>query len=174
MMAPEHALLHAADRLLPVVGRLPQAFQCQALQRILGRLLAAPLADGSFDVLQGRWVRLQVRDLNIRWDLSCSERRIRVASDMPVTTTISGHWRHFLLLASRHEDPDTLFFRRRLTIEGDTEFGLVVKNMLDGLDQANLPTWLWQALQRVGAAAAEQQAAMHVATPALDANRPGQ
>lgn len=41
--------------------------------------------------------------------------------------TISGNWREFLLLASRQEDPDTLFFRRRLQIDGDTELGLAVK-----------------------------------------------
>jgi predicted lipid carrier protein YhbT len=34
----------------------------------------------------------------------------------------------------REEDPDTLFFARRLTIEGDTELGLVAKNLLDGID----------------------------------------
>ena len=40
----------------------------------------------------------------------------------------------FLQLATRQEDPDTLFFNRTLSIEGDTELGLVVKNMLDAVD----------------------------------------
>ena len=40
----------------------------------------------------------------------------------------------FLQLLSRQEDPDTLFFNRQLTIEGDTELGLIVKNMLDAID----------------------------------------
>jgi len=31
-------------------------------------------------------------------------------------------------------DPDTLFFSRRLTIDGDTELGLLVKNALDAID----------------------------------------
>ena len=31
----------------------------------------------------------------------------------------------------RLEDPDTLFFSRRLVIEGDTELGLALKNALD-------------------------------------------
>jgi hypothetical protein len=38
------------------------------------------------------------------------------------------------LLATRREDPDTLFFNRRLCIEGDTETGLHVKNLLDALE----------------------------------------
>ena len=40
----------------------------------------------------------------------------------------------FLQVASRQEDPDTLFFNRELSIEGDTELGLIVKNMLDAVD----------------------------------------
>ena len=40
----------------------------------------------------------------------------------------------FLLLAQRKEDPDTLFFSRRLVMEGDTELGLLVKNTIDAID----------------------------------------
>lgn len=40
----------------------------------------------------------------------------------------------YLQLVSRQEDPDTLFFNRQLSIEGDTELGLVVKNMLDAIE----------------------------------------
>jgi predicted lipid carrier protein YhbT len=40
----------------------------------------------------------------------------------------------FLSLVSRREDPDTLFFARRLLIEGDTELGLFIKNTLDALE----------------------------------------
>ena len=42
----------------------------------------------------------------------------------------------------RDEDPDTLFFARRLTIEGDTELGLMVKNALDALDTSRIAYWL--------------------------------
>ena len=40
----------------------------------------------------------------------------------------------FARLALRLEDPDTLFFNRRLLIEGDTDLGLTVKNMLDAVE----------------------------------------
>jgi predicted lipid carrier protein YhbT len=39
-----------------------------------------------------------------------------------------------MLLARRQEDPDTLFFSRRLSMEGDTELGLLVKNTLDAIE----------------------------------------
>jgi len=45
----------------------------------------------------------------------------------------------FLQMLARQEDPDTLFFSRELSIEGDTELGLVVKNMLDAVDWPQFP-----------------------------------
>lgn len=45
----------------------------------------------------------------------------------------------FLQLLVRQEDPDTLFFNRELTIVGDTELGLLVKNMLDAIEWPPLP-----------------------------------
>ena len=47
-------------------------------------------------------------------------------------------------MVSRQEDPDTLFFNRSLAIEGDTELGLRVKNMLDALEW---PALSWQGLR---------------------------
>lgn len=45
----------------------------------------------------------------------------------------------YLQLLSRQEDPDTLFFNRELEITGDTELGLIVKNMLDAVEWPSLP-----------------------------------
>jgi len=51
----------------------------------------------------------------------------------------------YLQLLSRQEDPDTLFFSRELEITGDTELGLIVKNMLDAVEwpkfSARLPVF---------------------------------
>jgi hypothetical protein len=35
---------------------------------------------------------------------------------------------------ARQQDPDTLFFSRRLAMEGDTELGLLVKNTIDAIE----------------------------------------
>ncbi|QRM18301.1 sterol-binding protein [Dechloromonas sp. TW-R-39-2] len=45
----------------------------------------------------------------------------------------------YLQLIARQEDPDTLFFSRELEITGDTELGLIVKNMLDAIEWPSLP-----------------------------------
>ncbi|MCL1112400.1 SCP2 sterol-binding domain-containing protein [Shewanella basaltis] len=44
-----------------------------------------------------------------------------------------------LLVAAGKEDPDTLFFQRKLRIEGDTELGLEVKNILLSIELDALP-----------------------------------
>jgi predicted lipid carrier protein YhbT len=45
----------------------------------------------------------------------------------------------YLQLLARQEDPDTLFFNRELAITGDTELGLLVKNLLDAVEWPKLP-----------------------------------
>jgi predicted lipid carrier protein YhbT len=63
------------------------------------------------------------------------ERGFRPVFDAaPADLTISARARDFLALLAREEDPDTLFFNRRLLMEGDTDLGLLVKNTLDGID----------------------------------------
>ncbi len=52
----------------------------------------------------------------------------------------------YLQLIARQEDPDTLFFNRELEITGDTELGLVVKNMLDAIEWPRL-SLLWPQLR---------------------------
>lgn len=152
MLSPAGVVLRGAGRCLPLARHIPFALQRLALEQSLNRVFAAPLAEGAFDMLSGCWLRLQVRDLNLAWYLTLGERGLQVAEQAMAQVSISGNWGDFLLLASRKEDPDTLFFRRRLVIEGDTELGLAIKNLLDSLDPDNLPGWLWQGLQRLGEA----------------------
>ncbi|CDH07392.1 putative sterol carrier protein, SCP [Xenorhabdus bovienii str. oregonense] len=45
-------------------------------------------------------------------------------------------------LESRREDPDTLFFQHRLRIEGNTELGLHVKNLVDSIRLESMPSIL--------------------------------
>lgn len=152
-------LLSAGDHVLPLTRHTPYFAQRVAVERGLNRIFAEAISDGLFDILDDRWVRLQIHDLGLQWCISKSPRsnRLCVAREAPIEVSIGGNWREFLLLASRQEDPDTLFFRRRLQIDGDTELGLAVKNLIDSLDPENLPAWLWRAVQAMGQTAAGQQ-----------------
>lgn len=157
MLTLSQALLRLSEPLLPRARYLPFAVQQQLLQYLTGRLFAAPLASGSFDLLCGRWLRLQISDLNLSWYLTRAGGGLKVMREAPTDVTIRGNWREFLLLASRQEDPDTLFFRRRLVIEGDTELGLALKNLIDSLDPDDLPPRLWQLLGELGAQVKSEQ-----------------
>lgn len=150
MLKPKRVLLRLADKVLPLTARVPFVVQRLALQHALNRWLAVPLQNGEFELLRDRWLCLRVRDLGLSWCLTLGRDGLRIASQAPAHVTISGNWREFLLLASRQEDPDTLFFRRRLVLEGDTELGLALKNLIDSLDSDLLPAWLWSNLERAG------------------------
>jgi predicted lipid carrier protein YhbT len=150
-MSLAHLTLRIGAPLLPLGRHLPFVVQRELLERVATRLFAEPLAEGAFDLLQGRWLRLEISDLGLAWCLTCEGTRLRVAARSASDVCIRGQWRDFLLLASRQEDPDTLFFRRRLVIEGDTDLGLGVKNLLDGLDPDHLPPRLWLLLRELGA-----------------------
>lgn len=150
MLNPAQWLLKGADRVLPLLRRVPFALQRLTLEQALNRCLAEPLGDGEFDLLRGRWLCLRIADLDLTWYLTRHRDGLRIAQRARADVTIRGNWREFLLLASRQEDPDTLFFRRRLVIEGDTELGLTLKNLIDSLDPQVLPAWLWRNLERAG------------------------
>jgi len=125
--------------------RVPLVLKRQLVERLLNRTFAEPLAEGDFDVLAGRRVCLHVEDLGVVLTLTLEGEQFLLTRDQG-EATIRGGWREFLCLATRREDPDALFFQRRLVIEGDTELGLTVKNLLDsreeGLAQGRLGEWL--------------------------------
>ena len=120
---------------------IPDRVHSTAVVTVLNRVFAAALREGELDCLQGRSVRIHVQDMQLRFSLTLLDGKLaahRVVG-MP-DLSISGTLHAFMLLAARCEDTDTLFFQRRLRMEGDTELGLAVKNFLDGLDVDEL--WL--------------------------------
>ncbi|WP_043531364.1 ubiquinone anaerobic biosynthesis accessory factor UbiT [Litchfieldella xinjiangensis] len=125
--------------------RVPLAVKRRLVEPVLNRTFAVPLADGEFDVLTGRHLTLILDDLGVSFTLGLEAGRLCLCEGAG-EATIRGDWRAFLCLATRREDPDSLFFQRRLAIEGDTELGLLVKNLLDGLEeglaQGRLGDWL--------------------------------
>ena len=62
-----------------------------------------------------------------------------------------GNANDLLLVAARKADPDMLFFQRRLVIEGDTELGLEVKNVMDAIEPEAMPTALRTAIEQMAA-----------------------
>lgn len=101
----------------------------------LNLVLARQLPTDVTARLQGQRIRIHVRDASLRFDFVWRDARFRACPPQAATDlTLSANAHDFLRLAQRLDDPDTLFFNRRLSMEGDTELGLVVKNALDALE----------------------------------------
>jgi O2-independent ubiquinone biosynthesis accessory factor UbiT len=120
---------------------LPEAPPAHALALALNAGICIGLVSrADLEPLAGKTVSLEATDLGTRVRVSYDASRFRAYSgtapaDLTIRSTVSG----FLALALRREDPDTLFFTRRLVMTGDTDLGLVVKNLLDAIDWSRLP-----------------------------------
>lgn len=142
------ALVQSAPKVLRLpVQVVPFALQKQVMCKVLAQVFKEALADGDFEFLQDSWLKLDVDDLGLSWFISYQNGALQMAQriDQP-DVTFSSSLNDLILLAARKEDPDSLFFQRRLKIEGDTELGLEVKNLIDSLDLAVLPPLLQRAL----------------------------
>ena len=118
-----------------MLARLPPWPGSWMFARALGRGLARHLRDDVQAALEGRTLRLRVTDARLTFDFTWRRGAFAASSPFgPADLTIGAAAHDLLLLARRKEDPDTLFFSRRLTVEGDTELGLLLKNTLDALD----------------------------------------
>ena len=82
--------------------------------------------------LRGKVLRLEIAGLGFGPQLTLDAIGLRPAFGKP-DVTVRATLPDYLALARRREDPDTLFFTRRLVLEGDTELGLEIKNALDAL-----------------------------------------
>jgi len=135
-----------------LIARLPVTPPSLAFSVVANRLLWPALKTLDWQPLVGRRYAIRVKDLGLSLRFTVTPRGFAPDSGAP-DLTISASARDFLLLLSRREDPDTLFFSRRLVSEGDTELGLTVKNLLDALDPEailhRLPRPLARAAQRM-------------------------
>lgn len=118
-----------------LLARLPQQPPTEALTLALNLALDRILSRDTLAPLQSRHLRMCVTDAGLTLDFSFDEKgfhrhRGRGRPDL----VLSASTRDYLALALREEDPDSLFFDRRLRMEGDTELGLLVKNTLDAVD----------------------------------------
>jgi len=140
---------------------LPSRLLNQGSQAVVAAVLAEPLALGMFDAVDGRRLGVEAIDLGLSWVVAIEGRRASVlASGGAAESTVRGSTTDLLLLASRLEDADTLFFQRRLQLTGDVELGLTVRNLLDQLPWETVPLALRIALNR-GARLARAARAAH-------------
>lgn len=117
------------------LGLVPPQLNSAVLAQILNRVFKPELAEGELDFLDDRVMLIRVDDARLSYRLTLRDGRLEAAqAGTAADLSIEGNAYEFLLLATRREDPDTLFFNRRLRLGGDTELGLYAKNLLDSLE----------------------------------------
>lgn len=83
--------------------------------------------------LRGKVLRLEIAGLRAGPQFTFAGNCLVPVPFGAADVTIRAGLRDYLALALRREDADTLFFTRRLVIEGDTALGLIVRNAFDSL-----------------------------------------
>jgi len=147
-------------RLAGLVGLLPQWPPSAVLCAGLNLLFLPTLDADTKQRLLGRIVSIQVSDAGLDGRIRLSSLGfLPVLRAAPEVTIRACAW-DFYRLARRLEDPDTLFFSRRLTIDGDTELGLLVKNTLDAIDWSQLAGRLGTVIEKLRRLA-EQRGGRH-------------
>ncbi|MDP1490155.1 ubiquinone anaerobic biosynthesis accessory factor UbiT [Klebsiella pneumoniae] len=133
-------LVHFGPSLMSVPVKLaPFALKRQVLEQVLSWQFRQALAEGELEFLEGRWLSIHVRDIGLLWYTSVVDGRLVVSQQADADVSFSADASDLLMIAARKQDPDTPFFQRRLVIEGDTELGLYVKNLMDAIELEQMP-----------------------------------
>jgi O2-independent ubiquinone biosynthesis accessory factor UbiT len=88
---------------------------------------------GALEPLRGKVLRIEIAGLRLGPQFTLAGDCLVPVPFGAADVTLRAGLRDYLALALRREDPDSLFFKRRLVIEGDTALALIVKNALDAL-----------------------------------------
>ncbi|MHB8453742.1 MAG: ubiquinone anaerobic biosynthesis accessory factor UbiT [Acidiferrobacterales bacterium] len=136
---------------------VPETVHSEIIARAASRLLRGQEIERRLPVLDGKRIDIKISDVPCTLRLRIGNAALHAVgyrdrdADVRIIGTLADYWK----LASRAEDPDTLFFARRLCLEGDTETALHIKNLLDSLEfdwQAHIAT-VFGAHAGAGAAA---------------------
>lgn len=119
--------------LLP--GIMPASLRDSLLLVVLNKLFSDNLKSAELDFLHQRIVCIHVTDASLKFSFSMRNAKL-INADYQANPdlVLAGSVYNYMLLASRSEDVDTLFFKRSLSMQGDTELGLQLKNFLDAVD----------------------------------------
>jgi len=134
----------------PTIGwistKVPSTINCIATQKIINHTFCEQITDGDFDFLQNRLLQIEILDAGLYVGLSFNQNRIICThfdnTAIEADATLSIDTPNAISLIQQQVDPDTLFFQRKLKINGDTELAHNVKNTIDTLDPEVIPKLL--------------------------------
>ncbi len=129
---------------------IPDAIHSRLLSHGFNHLMKGQCFRSKLEQLEGKRLWLTITDTGNTWRFHIQDGRFLPDQLQSVPEIhISGKLNHFLLLATRNEDPDTLFFARQLSMEGNTEDGLYLKNMIDAMEfdsEAHFKAFIGEAI----------------------------
>ncbi|WP_294952488.1 SCP2 domain-containing protein [uncultured Gilliamella sp.] len=128
---------------------VPFEVKKRTIEQLLQLQFKQSLEDGDLDFLEDRWLKIQVTDLDLIWFVSLIENKLVVSREEIADVSFIGNANDLIMIATRRQDPDTLFFQRRLIVEGDTELGLYVKNLMDSIELEAMPKFLRFTLEKL-------------------------
>ncbi len=127
-------MLTLPNPLLLPLRVIPDPVHTAVLTTVMNRLLVGQPIAARLPELDGKVIAIHITDAPCHLTFRITQGRVAAAPSAAAEVCIRGQLNDFWLLATRREDPDTLFFERRLCIEGDTESGLYLKNLLDSME----------------------------------------
>ncbi|MWN31069.1 MULTISPECIES: ubiquinone anaerobic biosynthesis accessory factor UbiT [unclassified Gilliamella] len=144
------AFVNKAPQALGLTLRcIPFNLKKQVIEQLLQLQFKHSLEDGDLDFLENRWLKIAVTDLGLIWFVSLINNKLVVSREEIPDVSFIGNANDLIMIATRRQDPDTLFFQRRLIVEGDTELGLYVKNLMDSIELDNMPKFLRLTLEKL-------------------------
>lgn len=144
MNMPTTSAFELPGPLRDVLSRLPRFPGSVLLVTALNVTLTPQLHADTRTALLRKRLRVTVRDAALTFDFTWTGSHFAPSpTHAQIDLIITANSSDFLQLARRQIDPDTLFFNRRLSMEGDTELGLVVKNAIDAMELPVLDPQHW-------------------------------
>ncbi|MEN3158618.1 SCP2 sterol-binding domain-containing protein [Alkalimonas sp. NCh-2] len=133
---------------------VPKPISSFGLGRQLNWFFRQELQQGELDFLAGKTVKVEVPDLSYQFYLEMQQSRFKVSSEQASEDVVfRANSQYLLQLITQQADPDTLFFRRKLALLGDTELALSIKNLLDSIElNKRLPKSLVRVLTQLATA----------------------
>lgn len=114
---------------------MPDRLLQMALARSLNYALRETIAAGDLDFFCNKLLNIVVKDIGVQFSIRYQNHKLVVADalfDPDLRFSASSY--DLLLIATQKLDPDMLFFQRRLEMNGDTELGLEIKNLLASME----------------------------------------
>lgn len=146
-LLPPSLLKQGVHTLFGLNRYVPLGLKRVVIISVLQHLFRTAINEGDMDFLHNKSIKIKITDSDTIFYIGFKHRRFELFSHSKADVCFSGKLEAFIYLAARQEDPDTLFFQRRLMIEGDTELGLELKNILDSLDYDILPDVLQSSMK---------------------------